>query len=245
VTGSGSAAVLLTHGYGATSAMFDSSLAALAGAGYRVITWDLRGHGGSACPADPAAYSAASALADIAALLAEAGADRAVLGGHSLGGYLSLAFTLAHPEQVAGLVLIGAGPGFRNAAAREAWNERAARTAERFEQRGLAALGGPQELHGGQHRDAAGLARAARYTLTQADARVIDGLPGIDVPALVIVGEADSAFLGAASYMTGKIRGARQVVIPGAGHAPNVDQPAAVNAEITAFLAGLPAQRPA
>src|SRR5215475_15734496 len=105
VTGSAGPALLLSHGYGATSAMFAPNLAALA-ATHRVVTWDLRGHGGSDRPADPASYSGANALADMAALLTELGLDKAVLGGHSLGGYLSLQFTLAFPDRVTGLVLI-------------------------------------------------------------------------------------------------------------------------------------------
>ena len=53
VSGSGSPAVLLTHGFAATSAMFAANVPALA-ASHQVITWDLRGHGGSDYPADPA-----------------------------------------------------------------------------------------------------------------------------------------------------------------------------------------------
>jgi pimeloyl-ACP methyl ester carboxylesterase len=158
-----------------------------------------------------------------------------VLGGHSLGGYLSLDFALRHPEQVAGLVLIGTGPGFRNDAARDDWNRRAHKTAARLEERGLAALGGGSEMLG-QHGDADGLARAARHTLTQRDAHVIDGLPSIQVPTLVIVGAEDAPFQAAADYMTAKLPRARKVVIPAAGHAPNVDQPEQFNAELRAFL---------
>ena len=47
------------------------------------------------------------------ALLDAEGVEQAVLGGHSLGGYLSLAFHSAHPERVKGLMLLGTGPGFR------------------------------------------------------------------------------------------------------------------------------------
>jgi len=235
VTGSGQPALLLTHGYGATGAMFASNLAAVTAAN-QVVTWDIRGHGDSDAPADPDSYSADAALGDMAALLAALGLDRAVLGGHSLGGYLSLAFALRNPDQVAGLVLIGTGPGFRNDAARDDWNRRAYKTADRLEERGLAALGSGSELHGGRHRDIAGLMLAARHTLTQRDSHVLDGLPRIDVPALVVVGADDAPFQGAADYMTAKLPRARKVVIAAAGHAPNVDQPEQFNAELRAFL---------
>lgn len=238
VTGNSGPPLLLTHGYGATSAMFARNLAALA-ARHRVVTWDLRGHGRSEYPADPAAYSAANALADMAALLAELGPDRAVLGGHSLGGFLSLDFALTFPDRVAALVLIGTGPGYRNDAARDDWNRRAHATAARLAERGLAGLPGSAELHSDEHRDASGLIHAATQTLTQRDARVIDGLPGIAAPTLVVIGADDTPFLGAADYMAGKIPGARKVVIPGAGHAPNVSQPEAFNRAVTRFLAEL------
>jgi pimeloyl-ACP methyl ester carboxylesterase len=234
VTGNGQP-VLLSHGYGATSAMFAANLPALS-ARNRVVTWDLRGHGASDSPSEPDSYSAANALADMAALLDEAGADRAVLGGHSLGGYLSLAFTLAFPDRVAGLILIGTGPGFRNDQARDEWNRRAEATADRLAERGVAALGSSSELHAGGHGDVTGLILAARGTLTQRDARVIDGLTSITVPTLVIVGADDAHFLAAADYMTGKIPSARKVVIPAAGHAPNIDKPDEFNAAVTPFL---------
>lgn len=235
VSGSGRPAVLLSHGYGATSAMFSKNLTAIS-AHNELITWDLPGHGDSDYPADPDRYRAATVLADMAALLDELAIDRAILGGHSLGGYLSLDFALAHPDRVAGLILIDTGPGFRNDAARADWNRRASATADQLESAGLQALGGSAELHAGQHRDASGLVLAARHTLTQQDSHVLDGLPRIAVPALVIVGADDTPFLPAADYLTAKILRARKVVIPSAGHAPNVTAPDLVNAELRAFL---------
>jgi len=236
VSGSGSPAVLLSHGFGATSAMFAANVPAIA-AGHQVITWDLRGHGSSDSPADPECYGAAEALDDMAELLTACGQERAVLGGQSLGGYLSLDFALTFPDRVAALVLIDTGPGFRNDAARDRWNDRSMGTAQRFADRGLAALGSGAEVRGSQHRDANGLALAARHTLTQRDSHVLDGLPRIAVPTLVIVGSEDEPFLGAADYMTAKIPLARKVVIPGAGHAANVDEPELVNSALLGFLA--------
>ena len=71
------------------------------------------------------------------------------------------------------------------------------------------------------HRDAKGLALAARGMLAQRDARVIDSLASIRVPSLVIVGADDTPFLAASEYMSKKIPGAWKVVVPRAGHAVN------------------------
>jgi len=77
--------------------------------------------------------------------------------------------------------------------------------------------------------------------LAQHDSSLIDSLPDIAVPTLVLVGSEDKNFLAAADYMAGKIPGARKAVIPDAGHAANLDQPDAFNRAIEAFLAELPA----
>ncbi|MFN8508378.1 MAG: alpha/beta fold hydrolase [Dehalococcoidia bacterium] len=65
---------------------------------YRVITWDMRGHGESDSPDDPALYSEAHSCADIAAILGELGIAKAVIGGLSLGGYTSFAFNVRYPR---------------------------------------------------------------------------------------------------------------------------------------------------
>jgi len=83
--------LLLTHGYSLTSAMWQGQVAALS-KHHKLVLWDMRGHGRSDYPVDPAAYSEALTVADIAALLDEAGADSAIIGGLSLGGYMSLTF---------------------------------------------------------------------------------------------------------------------------------------------------------
>jgi pimeloyl-ACP methyl ester carboxylesterase len=231
--------LFLSHGYAASTLMWGPNLAALR-ADRQVVAWDLRGHGRSDSPADPAAYSEDAALGDMAAVLDRAGADRVVLVGMSLGGYLSLSFLARHPERVVGLVLVDTGPGFKNDEARERWNREAEARATAFEADGLDALGSGPEVAVSVH-DPLGLARAARGTLTQHDDHVIVSLPSVGVPTLVIVGEQDEPFRAAADYMTAKIRGAERVVIPGAGHAANLDQPEAFNAAVRQFLDRLPA----
>jgi len=228
--------LILTHGYSSTSAMWQGQIEALSRR-HRLVLWDMRGHGRSDYPEDPGAYSEALTVGDIAALLDEIGAARAIVGGLSLGGYMSLAFYRAHPERVSALLIIDTGPGFKNDDARDAWNRRALETADRLDRDGLAVLkSASRERAMVTHRDASGLARAARGMLTQRDARVIELLPAIKVPSLIVVGADDTPFLAASDYMAAKIPGAQKVAIPSAGHAVNIDQPQAFLDAVLPFL---------
>jgi pimeloyl-ACP methyl ester carboxylesterase len=232
--------LLLTHGYSSTSAMWQGQVAALA-RHHTLVLWDMRGHGQSDYPDDQSAYSEALTVADMAALLDKVDAKSAIVGGLSLGGYMSLAFYRAHPQRVRALLIIDTGPGFKKDDAREAWNKRAHETGDRFEREGLAVLKSlSPERSSVRHRDASGLARAARGMLTQRDARVIELLPSITVPSLVVVGADDAPFLAASDYMAAKIPAAKKVVIPAAGHAVNIDQPQAFIDAVLPFLDSLP-----
>jgi pimeloyl-ACP methyl ester carboxylesterase len=228
-------AVLLTHGYTATLRMWDPQVDALADR-FRFIRWDLRGHGHSDSPDDPRAYSHDATVADMAALLDACGARRAVVGGLSLGGFMSLEFYLAHPERVAALMLFDTGPGYKKAEGRAQWNQLAESYAVRFERQGLAALGDGSEVRITKHRSAQGLAHAARGILAQRDAAVIESLTHIKVPTLLLAGANDKPFLAGMDYMAAKIPNATMVRIPDAGHAPNLEQPAAFNAAVLSFL---------
>jgi pimeloyl-ACP methyl ester carboxylesterase len=229
-------ALILTHGYSATGEMWAGQIAPLA-KHFKVITWDMRGHGQTDYPEDPAAYSEAATVADMAALLDAVGAKDAVVGGLSLGGYMSLAFHATHPERTRALLIIDTGPGYKNDQARDGWNANAIKRAERFEAEGFGDLSkASAEVRLARHRDATGLARAARGMLTQKNARVIESLPEIKVPAIVIVGADDTPFLAASDYMAAKIPGAKKAVIAAAGHSANIDQPEAFNAALLGFL---------
>jgi pimeloyl-ACP methyl ester carboxylesterase len=231
--------LLLSHGFSATSAMWRGQIEPLS-KHHTLILWDMRGHGESDYPADPAAYSEEATVSDMAAILDAVGAKQAIIGGLSLGGYMSLAFHLRHPERCRALLIIDTGPGFKKDEARDAWNARSHETAARFDAEGLAPLlKGSPERSRSRHRDATGLAHAARGMLTQRDAGVINSLPGIKVPSLVLVGSKDTPFLVATDYMAAKIEGSTKVVIPDAGHAANIDQPAAFNEAVLAFLSKL------
>lgn len=206
-------AIVLTHGWADTSAVWTGLVAELASE-LRCVTWDLRGHGTSAVP-PPGQYTRDHALADLERVVADAGPPL-VLGGHSLGGYLSLAYTLRHPDQVRGLVLVAAGPGFRNPESMRQWNESVDRSA--------AELGGPpgQEEISKHH-----------------DSWVMDHLADIVAPTLVVVGERDRRFLASAEVFARYLDVRATVVVPDAGHLVHATKPAAVADAIASFVAEL------
>lgn len=233
--------ILLTHGYSSTAQMWSGQVEVIA-KDHRLVTWDMRGHGQSDSPDNPALYSEAYTVADMAALLDEVGTQRAIIGGLSLGGYMSLAFNRVHPDRVDALLIIDTGPGYKNDEARAGWNKTSLRTADRYETEGLGLLStGSAERRTAKHTSATGLALAARGMLTQRDAGVITSLPNVKVPSIVIVGSEDTPFLAASDYMAAKIPAANKVIIEGAGHAANIDKPEAFNAALIEFLGTLKA----
>jgi pimeloyl-ACP methyl ester carboxylesterase len=100
--------LLLLHGFGNEAHIWDE-FAPLVAPHYRTIAVDLRGHGDSAH--DPERrYDYQSHVRDLEAVTVALGIDRLVLVGHSLGGRISTLFAASHPERMAGLVLVDAGP---------------------------------------------------------------------------------------------------------------------------------------
>lgn len=143
VHGSGTP-LILTHGYSSTSGMWEGQIDAFIQADYKLIIWDMRGHGQSSYPDDQSLYSEAHTVADMAAILDEVCGvgSSAIVGGLSLGGYMSLAFFRVHPQRVMTLLIIDTGPGFKSDTAREAWNKTAHETGARFDADGLESLQG-------------------------------------------------------------------------------------------------------
>jgi pimeloyl-ACP methyl ester carboxylesterase len=185
--------VVFTAGWRNTGEVWSSTVFALDGA-VRSLTWDLRGHGRSGV-APPGEYGRAYALADLDRMIDVAGAP-AVLVGHSLGGYLSLAETILSPARVAGLVLVAAGPGFRSRDSLEQWNESV---------RAMAA-------------DADDVPDGMEEISMHVDSLVIDRLGEIGVPAIVIVGERDKRFLASADVFAKYLDVRERIVVPDAGH---------------------------
>jgi pimeloyl-ACP methyl ester carboxylesterase len=95
--------VVLLHGLTATRRYVVMGSKSLERSGHRVLAYDARGHGASA---PGSVYDYASLVADLERVLDDAGTERAVLAGASMGAHTALAFALAHPERVGGLVVI-------------------------------------------------------------------------------------------------------------------------------------------
>jgi len=106
--GEGAPVVVLCHGITATRRYVLHGSRALSRAGYRVITYDARGHGES----DPApggeGYGYPQLIEDLDRLVAaQVEEERFFLGGHSMGAHTAVGYALRHPERLAGLVQIG------------------------------------------------------------------------------------------------------------------------------------------
>ena len=97
--------VAFTPGATMDHRMFDSQVSAVVGAGYRALTWDPRGHGLSKPIGD--GFSVEGASEDLLAILDRLGATRAFLVGQSLGGNVAQELVFRHPERVLALVVIG------------------------------------------------------------------------------------------------------------------------------------------
>lgn len=213
----GAPPVVLVHGLG-TSAATWSRCADLLAPDHDVLAVDLLGHGGSPVPDDPAEYTRDVVLRDLDEVLAVL-ERRPVLVGHSLGGHLSLAHAITRPGVARGLVVLNTGPGFRDPAAREAWNERSRRNAHRF---GVP----PQVTELNLHHDSLVMERIAELTL----------------PVLVLVGERDRPeYQASGQYFERKLPDGRLVVIEGGEHSMHESSHAAEVAElIGTFVAALP-----
>ena len=228
--------ILLTHAYAAALQMWQPQFERLKD--YRIIAWDMRGHGGTDSPPRQEDYTEKLTVEDMASLLRHLGIEKAVIGGLSLGGYISLEFQLAHPEMTLALILCNTGPGYRKDDARQGWNDFSIGYAQRFEEKGLEGLGRGIEVDATRQyqRSAQGLAFAGRGILTQRDAKVIDHIDQIDVPVLVVWGADDQRYKSGCEYIAAKAPKAQFAVIEGAGHAVNLYQPEKFNETVLAFL---------
>jgi pimeloyl-ACP methyl ester carboxylesterase len=251
VTGAGPG-VLLAHGFGGSARNFRPQVKALRDR-HRVIVYDARGHARSFAPETAAAYMPECFVADLGRALDRAGAERAVVGGLSMGAGIALRFALAFPERVQGLVLAsfpapassGAGFAARAAAFAEALDREGVQAAgERFvwgETSGLSARDAALVRQGFLEHRAHALAHVLREVIaTQPSvAELSPQLGSLQQPALIVAGETDAPSVTTSRALAAALPRARLEIIPGAGHVVNLQRADAFNAALLGFLAGL------
>jgi pimeloyl-ACP methyl ester carboxylesterase len=118
-TGGNRPAIIFSHGFGMTRAMFAPQLAAF-GPTHRCITWDSRAHGGS--PTD-GPFDYWDSARDALAVLDHVGVERAVFVGTSQGGFLSLRAALLAPERVRAIAVIGSSATAESAEKRAVYTQ--------------------------------------------------------------------------------------------------------------------------
>lgn len=248
-TGDDGPAVVFSHGLFMDTTMFAPQVAALRGR-YRVITWDERGHGETTGPDEPFTYW--DSARDVLGLLQYLGIERAVFGGMSQGGFLSLRAALLAPEAVEALVLIDTQAGTENPEALPYYRQLLARWNEQGMDDELAEIIATIIL--GPGWDGAATWKAKWHELRSEDVNRVfetlveredihDRLPEIAVPALVVHGESDTAIpIAVGERLVAGLPDAELHRVPGAGHASNLTHPDDVTPAIEAFLDRVTAQ---
>ena len=236
--------VVLVHGFTQTGRSWAAVADALA-ADHEVVLLDAPGHGGSA--------AVDAGLDDGADLLVEAVAGApATWVGYSMGARWCLHVGLRHPERVAGLVLLGGTPGIEDPDERAARRARDLETADRVAELGVPAFldewlaqplfagltVDPAALEDRRRNTVAGLRSSLERAGTGTQAPLWDRLPGLAMPVLAMAGERDERYAELAARMAAAIGPQAEVaLVPDAGHAAHLEQPAAFTALLRVWLA--------
>jgi 3-oxoadipate enol-lactonase len=233
-------AVVLSHGIFMDHSMFERQVAALS-PDYRVITWDERGHGQTVTPGP---FSYWDSARDVLGLLDHIEVDRAVLGGMSQGGFLSLRAALLAPDRVRALILIDTQAGLEDPASAESyrqlhdiWMESGPATVQEIVS---AVILGPGRWDDWYAKWAA--ADREQFSLAFGTLLGREDLTGsldsITCPALIIHGTADAAIpMAKARELRDGLAGPVTFeAVQDGTHAANISHPETVNAAMLNFL---------
>ncbi len=240
-------AVVLIHGYPLQRQIWTPQVAALSQR-FRVITPDLRGFGESQPVMGPITMELLAN--DVHALLQARGVRTAVIGGHSMGGYVALAFARQYPEMLRGLILVNsrasadseAGRAGRAAAASRARRDGARAIADDMLPKLLAAHTLQRQPH---------LAASVHAMMTAVQPDVLaeaqlgmaarrdshDVLETLFLPVLIVAGAHDALIpFSEAERMASLVPGARLAALEDSGHLASLEAPDACNAALWDFL---------
>jgi len=243
--------LVLIHGFPLCRKMWRPQAEALAKAGCRVITPDLRGFGESDLASGTASMDIYAD--DIVALMDHLGIDKAVVGGMSMGGYLLLNLLERYPDRVAAPIFIvtkagsddDAGRARRTALAEACGTQGILPVAEAF--RGI--LFAPETMTAnpelvdevfGWMRATAPLGAVGGLVAMRERKDCVPLLGSFSQPALVIGADQDQAIpVENARILAEGLPDAELCILHGGGHMVNLEQPEAFNKAILEFLAGL------
>ncbi len=242
--GAGEPALVMLHGFSGHRDDFVGVLAAL-GERRRVLAPDLRGHGDSEAGPGASGWSFDQIVNDLIAFLDAMGLDRVDLLGHSMGGFVALRAVLRAPERVRSLVLMCTAPETPARLDPEGWRAGVAISGERgmdgfqpLAERamrndpspGLAAWGDPDRYFAHHRRRHASMTpesyRELGTTLFESES-MVERLPEVRVPTLVLVGAQDADWLPGADLFEQHLPNARRITIAGAEHHPHQENRAA------------------
>lgn len=244
-TGGDGPAVVLAHGFLMDHEMFAPQVAALSD-NYRVITWDERGFGLTEFDGQPFTYW--DSASDCIGLLDHLGLDRAVVGGMSQGGFLSLRVALTAPDRVRALILLDSQAGVDDDEAKAANDAMNHIWLTQGPTDDLAEIVATTIIDDANHNPAWIAKWQARpreafehpYNCLMGRDDITERLGEITCPALVVHGTDDTAItMDRAEIMAAGLSGADGVVKVSGAHAANLTNPDPVNAAIVDFLAGL------
>lgn len=236
--------LVLLHAFPLDARMFDAVRDELAGV-TTLLTPDLPGFG--AGPALPDGEPTLDAFVDsVIAELDERGIDSAIIGGVSMGGYVSMALWRRFPERVAGLLLVDTRAGADDDAARRRRLDAADRADNGDIAAGAAAIAplvAPDTTDDVRARlaaiagevPAATIAWAQRAMAARADSTLVLGR--CDRPVLVVVGEQDTVTPPAiARHIADSTPRGELNELPGVGHLPPAEDPGEFSALVRRWL---------
>jgi 3-oxoadipate enol-lactonase len=237
-------AVVLTHGTTLDHGTYAEQITAVCRAGYRVVVWDLRGHGASQPMGERISFE--NTVEDLGALMNEVGIDRAVLVGQSYGGTAIQEYYRRQSHRVAALVLVGA----LELGVKLSWHERLlSRTRpfvlrlwpEKHLRRVIPSfMSKRSEVQRYVQQAIRPMSKDGFVAVTEAALEGMhsrDRLERIDVPVALIHGEMEMALvLRSIREWAARDPRVRVEVVPAAGHLANQDNPAAFNEILLRFL---------
>lgn len=240
---------MLVHGLGGTSAGIWGRVAGELGDEFTVVTYDLRGTGGSERAAGP--YSLDDFVGDLRALADDLELARPALVGHSFGGSVALAYAARYPGEVSAVVSVG-GPVVLPEQGQKGMRDRA----EKVESEGMASVAEMVATNGTapsfRERDAAGFDALvamlaandpATYAATCRVLAELDLRPElgrVSAPVLLIAGDSDGVVPPAAGdeIEAALPNVARRVTVEDCGHNLTVERPEVLVGEVRSFLRG-------